>query len=58
MEQLAWTLSHHIGEGRVRSGYHLGSLHSAQINSFSSLNRGNLWTKLSLLKRDKRSKLK
>jgi hypothetical protein len=24
MEQLAWTLSHHIGEGRVRKGYHLG----------------------------------
>jgi hypothetical protein len=24
MEQLAWTLSHHIGERRVRGGYHLG----------------------------------
>jgi hypothetical protein len=24
MEQLAWTLSHHIGERRVRRGYHLG----------------------------------
>jgi hypothetical protein len=24
MEQLAWTLSHHIGERRVRKGYHLG----------------------------------
>jgi hypothetical protein len=24
MEQLAWTLSHHIGESRVRRGYHLG----------------------------------
>jgi chromatin segregation and condensation protein Rec8/ScpA/Scc1 (kleisin family) len=24
MEQLAWTLSHHIGEGQVRRGYHLG----------------------------------
>jgi hypothetical protein len=25
MEQLAWMLSHHIGERRVRRGYHLGS---------------------------------
>jgi hypothetical protein len=24
MEQLAWTLSHHIGERRVRRSYHLG----------------------------------
>jgi hypothetical protein len=24
MEQLAWTLRHHIGEGRVKRGYHLG----------------------------------
>jgi hypothetical protein len=24
MEQLAWTLSHHVGERRVRRGYHLG----------------------------------
>jgi predicted component of type VI protein secretion system len=24
MEQLAWTLSHHIGERLVRRGYHLG----------------------------------
>jgi hypothetical protein len=24
MEQLAWTLSHHIGVRRVRRGYHLG----------------------------------
>jgi hypothetical protein len=24
MEQLAWTLSHHIGEKRVGRGYHLG----------------------------------
>jgi hypothetical protein len=24
MEQLAWMLSHHIGERRVRRGYHLG----------------------------------
>jgi hypothetical protein len=24
MEQLAWTLSHHIGERRVRRGHHLG----------------------------------
>jgi hypothetical protein len=24
MEQLAWTLSHHIGDRRVRRGYHLG----------------------------------
>jgi hypothetical protein len=24
MEQLAWTLGHHIGERRVRRGYHLG----------------------------------
>jgi hypothetical protein len=24
MEQLAWTLSHHIGERWVRRGYHLG----------------------------------
>jgi hypothetical protein len=24
MEQLAWTLSHHIGERQVRRGYHLG----------------------------------
>jgi hypothetical protein len=24
MEQLAWTLSHHNGEWRVRRGYHLG----------------------------------
>jgi hypothetical protein len=24
MEQLAWMLSHHIGERRVRKGYHLG----------------------------------
>jgi hypothetical protein len=24
MEQLAWTLSHQIGERRVRRGYHLG----------------------------------
>jgi hypothetical protein len=24
MEQLAWTLSHHIGERHVRRGYHLG----------------------------------
>jgi hypothetical protein len=24
MEQLAWTLSHHIGERRVRRGYHIG----------------------------------
>jgi hypothetical protein len=24
MEQLAWTLSHHISERRVRRGYHLG----------------------------------
>jgi hypothetical protein len=24
MEQLAWTLSHHIGERRVRRGYHHG----------------------------------
>jgi hypothetical protein len=24
MEQIAWTLSHHIGERRVRRGYHLG----------------------------------
>jgi hypothetical protein len=24
MKQLAWTLSHHIGERRVRRGYHLG----------------------------------
>jgi hypothetical protein len=24
MEQLAWTLNHHIGDGRVRRGYHLG----------------------------------
>jgi hypothetical protein len=24
MEQFAWTLSHHIGERRVRRGYHLG----------------------------------
>jgi hypothetical protein len=24
MEQLAWTLSHHIGDGRVRRSYHLG----------------------------------
>jgi hypothetical protein len=24
MEQLTWTLSHHIGERWVRSGYHLG----------------------------------
>jgi hypothetical protein len=24
MEQLAWTLSHHIGEKRVRRGYHPG----------------------------------
>jgi hypothetical protein len=24
MEQLAWTLSHHMGERRVRRGYHLG----------------------------------
>jgi hypothetical protein len=24
MEQLAWTLSHHINEMRVRRGYHLG----------------------------------
>jgi hypothetical protein len=24
MEQLAWTLSHHIGERRVRRGYNLG----------------------------------
>jgi hypothetical protein len=24
MEQLAWTLRHHIGERRVRRGYHLG----------------------------------
>jgi hypothetical protein len=26
MEQLTWTLSHHIGERRVRRGYHLGML--------------------------------
>jgi hypothetical protein len=26
MEQLAWTLSHHIGERRVRRDYHLGML--------------------------------
>jgi hypothetical protein len=26
MEQLAWTLSHHISERRVRKGYHLGML--------------------------------
>jgi hypothetical protein len=58
MEQLAWTLSHHIGERRVRRGYHLACLHGAQANSFSSLNRGNPRTKLILLKRDKRSKLK
>jgi hypothetical protein len=24
MEHLAWTLSHHIGERRVRRGYHIG----------------------------------
>jgi hypothetical protein len=24
MEQLAWTLSHHISERRVRRGYHFG----------------------------------
>jgi hypothetical protein len=24
MDQLAWTLSHHIGERRVRRGYHVG----------------------------------
>jgi hypothetical protein len=24
MEQLAWTLSHHIGERQLRRGYHLG----------------------------------
>jgi hypothetical protein len=24
MEELAWTLGHHIGERRVRRGYHLG----------------------------------
>jgi hypothetical protein len=24
MEQLAWTLNHHIGERRMRRGYHLG----------------------------------
>jgi hypothetical protein len=24
MEQFAWTLNHHIGERRVRRGYHLG----------------------------------
>jgi hypothetical protein len=72
MEQLAWTLSHHIGERLVRRGYHifferkpwgnaprqeeatiLACLQGAQTNSFSNLNRGN-----SLLKRDKRSKLK
>jgi hypothetical protein len=42
MEQLAWTIRHHIGERRVRRGYHLGiCLHGAQTNSFSSLNRGN-----------------
>jgi hypothetical protein len=41
MEQLAWMLSHHIGERRVRRGYHiLACLHDAQTNSFSSLNRG------------------
>jgi hypothetical protein len=26
MEQLAWTLSHHIGERWVRRGYHLGMI--------------------------------
>jgi hypothetical protein len=30
MEQLAWTLSHHIGERRVRRGYHLG-MHTNQL---------------------------
>jgi hypothetical protein len=58
MEQLAWTLNHHISERRVRKGYHLSMPHGAQTNSFSSLNRGNPQTKLSFLKRDKRSKLK
>jgi hypothetical protein len=58
MEQLAWTLNHHIGERWVREATILACLHGAQTNSFSSLNRGNPGTKLSLLKRDKRSKLK
>jgi hypothetical protein len=53
MEQLAWTLSHQIGERRVRRGYHLSMPTRAQTNSFSSLNRGNPWSKLSLLKRSK-----
>jgi hypothetical protein len=58
MEHLAWTLSHHIDERWVRGGHHLGMPNGAQTNSFSSLNRGNPRTRLSLLKRDKRSKLK
>jgi hypothetical protein len=58
MEQLAWMLSHHIGERRVRRATILACLHGAQTNSFSNLNLGNPRTKLSLLKRDKRSKLK
>jgi hypothetical protein len=31
MEQLAWTLSHHIGERQVRRGYHLG-MHTQRTN--------------------------
>jgi hypothetical protein len=41
MEQLAWTLSHHIGERRVRRGHHLGMPTRCTNNSFSNLNRGN-----------------
>jgi ribosomal protein L33 len=58
MEQLAWTLSHHISERRVREATILACLHGAQTNYFSSLNHGNPQNNLSLLKRDKRSKLK
>jgi hypothetical protein len=58
MEQLAWTLRHHIGEGWMRSSYHLSMPTRSTHQLFSSLNRDNPRTKLSLLKRDKRSKLK
>jgi hypothetical protein len=58
MEQLAWTLSHLIGERQVRRGYHLGMPTMRTNQLFLKLNRGNPRTKLSLLKRDKRSKVK